>query len=269
MNRTPLARRCAAGLVLAALPAATAAGHVYDTQSTELLQEYASAVLIDDIDDDGSITDMDFSVWVIEQVFSEPVADYDQNGDADLDDAVIALASELTALAADFDNSAVVDEADVLRVVDHLGGVSSSAVQGDLNADNVVDEQDLLTAAGKVGTDPAFDPVDVAINLLLPLLDFDPAELTIDEGLIGDPPGGPIQNCGSATCKAICRDSVTGQKWTYRLFMVGFCGSQIEAQRCCSSVTSYACTCSEDGFEFDCWLLAQGSYVTCLLAIPD
>jgi len=278
------ARCTTAALLLSSAFAATALAGVYDTQSTELLQEYGSAVDIEDIDEDGVITDMDFSIWVVDRVFAQPVPDYDQDGDIDVEDGVLALASELTGLAADFDNSDAVDDDDILRVIDNLGDESGSAASGDLNADAVVDAQDIAAATEKYGTVPALDPVDVAIELLHPLINFDPATLSIDSDLVGDPPpgdgghdgdgdgdggDGPIEYCGSATCKAVCRQSSTGKKWTYRLFMLGFCGSQFEAQNCCSMATAAACECSPDGFEFDCWLLSQGTYVACLLSVPD
>lgn len=241
-------------------------GQAYNPNSDALVQQYATSVNLTDIDGDGAITDMDFSVWAIERVFSHDVAD--MNCDAALDqvDAVLTVARELAGLTADFDDSEMVDGNDLTYVFDQIGSTNVGAGDGDLNGDDVVDAADVAEAVGKWGSEPALNPIDVAVDLLSPLLDINELNLPV---ALPVTPGCPApETCGSATCKAKCQDSDTGVKWTYRLFMVGFCGSQFEADDCCAAAAAVACGCSPDGFEFSCWIAAQGTYVTCLLAVP-
>ena len=243
-----------------------ASAGVYDPESDELVLEFASSVALEDLDNDGSITDMDFSIWVIERVFSRQTADLNCDGVINITDGVLALATELAGLTADFDDSDLVEAGDVSVVVQNLGASDVGAAAGDLTGDSVVDADDLAVAAIKVGQIPAFDPIGVAAALLDPLIAIDPLAVPLQL-----PPNSPCPQpelCGNATCKAKCYISGTTTKWTYRLFMIGFCGSQMEADNCCQNATAVACGCSSAGFKFECWLEAQGVYIVCLLAIP-
>lgn len=252
------------------LCSAPAAAGVYDDTTDELVQAYASAVALEDLDEDGVITDMDFSIWVMDRVFANPIPDGDCNDVINITDGILALAAELSGLAADFDADDDVAAEDLAHVADNLGETDAGASKGDVTGDSNVEADDLAVVISKIGEEPAFDPIDVAVALLDPLVAVEP--LAIPAQI---PPGGPCpppdpdpELCGNATCKAKCIVEGTTRRWTYRLFMIGFCGSQIEADNCCQAATAVACACSPDGFQFDCWVLAQGTYIGCLLAIP-
>src|SRR5690554_4928226 len=89
------------------------AGHLYaqayDAHSDALLAAYAEAVSVEDIDGNAVITDLDFSVWVMNRVLDQPIPDADCNGTLNAADAIIAVSRELAGLTADFDGSALVD----------------------------------------------------------------------------------------------------------------------------------------------------------------
>lgn len=149
---------------------------------------------------------------------------------------------------------------------DQVGASGVGAADGDLNGDDNVDAVDVAEAVSKWGNEPTLNPIDVAVSLVSPLIDL--AGSNLPETLPSTPGCPAPELCGSATCKAKCKNADTGVQWTYRLFMVGFCGSQFEANQCCTAAAAVACSCSPDGFEFGCWLTAQGTYIACLLEVP-
>ncbi len=238
----------------------------FDPATTALLQEYATGVELEDLDNDGFITDLDFSIWVIDRVFAKPIPDYDCDDVIGAADGVMALAAELAGLSADFDDSDAVDGLDLGFVVANLGSIGVGASAGDLTGDDLVDSADLAAAAIKLGQPPTLEPIDVAVSLLEPLISIDQSVLPAQ--LPPDSPCPEPELCGNARCKARCNLGDTGVKWTYRLFMIGFCGSQFEADRCCQEATAVGCECSPGGFKLDCWVLAQGSFIACLLTLP-
>jgi len=250
---------------LALVCAGRAAGEVYSAETDALLLTFGSALEITDEDGDQCITDQDFILLMLEKLFEHGVHDEDCNATLDEKDVLIALARELTAMASDFNRSGSVAGDDVNHVLARLGATNITPRAGDVNGDGVVDAADLLETCDRLGQSIELDPLEAAYDMLAPLM---PLESWMRDMEL--PAGEPChpEPCGSATCKVTCVDPTTGQKWTYRLFMVGFCGSQFEATECCDEVGPFACNCSTTGFDLSCWVQAQGIYITCLIAIP-
>lgn len=253
-------------LLAVGVAASSAPAQTYSSATTALIEHFASRVALEDFDHDGVLTDLDFMTSLLEGVFDAGLQDENCDGDLTEADAVICVARELAALASDFDRNGVVSNTDVEHVVLNLGTSNAPARAGDVNGDKQVDAIDLLETCDRMGAVLTLNPVEAAYDILEPFLDLDESLRTIE--LPGNEPCPAPELCGSATCKVQCVDPTTGQKWTYRLFMVGFCGSQFEATACCDEVAPFACNCSASGFTLTCWVETQGVYVVCLLAIP-
>jgi hypothetical protein len=242
------------------------AAQTFSNETTDLIEEFGSELVLADEDGDGEITDLDFILHLLDRIFEDGLADYDCNGVIDEVDAVLGLARELVALGSDFDNNRTVDAADIEHIIVNLGTEDATAFEGDVNGDAQVDAVDFLNTCDRLGKTVELDPVQTAYTILEPYLDLEPwmATLPMPVGVPCEPP----EQCGSALCKVKCINAATGGSWTYRLFMVGFCGSQFEASACCDAIKAIACGCSPDGFTLSCWAQAQGAYVACLIVTP-
>jgi len=259
-----LSRACLT-LVIAGLLTPGLMAQTYTNETTELIEQFGMRVPLVDEDNDAIITDRDFILYLIDKVFEDGLEDHNCDADIDEVDAVIGIARELASLGADFNNNGTVETVDIAHVTYNLGQLGARAREGDINGDAVVDAIDLFETCDRLGRTITIEPMQAAYTILEPFLDLEPWMATLP--LPTEGPCPPPEHCGSALCKIKCINALGGS-WTYRLFMVGFCGSQFEASTCCDVTKVLACNCSPEGFTLSCWVQAQGAFVTCLVTSP-
>jgi hypothetical protein len=259
-------RSICAAAVLAGTLTTTGVAQTFSSETTDLIEQFGTELVLADEDGDSAITDLDFILLVLDRLLEGGLEDYDCNGVIDEIDAVKGLTHELASLASDFDGSGTIDTTDIEHVTINLGTADAKAREGDVNGDSQVDAVDFLNTCDRLGTTVSLDPVETAYAILESLLDLEPwmASLSMPIGQ----PCAPPEQCGSALCRVRCVNAATGGSWTYRLFMVGFCGSQFEATTCCDAIKVIACGCSTNGFSLSCWAQAQGAFIACLIAAP-
>lgn len=78
---------------------------------------------------------------------------------------------------------------------------------------------------------------------------------------------------GSARCRVVLTNAATGIRYTtFTFFVPGFCGSQLEASRCCDAVAPLVANCYPPGSSYIptygiCYAQGQGAFTICILLL--
>lgn len=172
---------CATAVAAASQPDALTDGVVPITP--EPLKDIAIRAGVTPLEN-GDVPLLDFLKWLGEYTSSLALRDLNADGRVDHEDAAIAIADTLHALAGDLNSDGVVNENDVALLMQQLlrgAGRPATASEGDINADGILDQEDLAALIGLQGL--IVD--DAAIDAF--------AQAVADMSTAGDGPGDHAQ----------------------------------------------------------------------------
>lgn len=145
----------------------------YSEETTILLETYKNAN-VGDLDGDGSVTDADFLIWLIEENGEKiDVFDVDEDGQITAADEALSVALFLNKLSGDVVKDGEVDAEDALEISSRiLEGSTPEELEkvnsptGDVNGDGVEDAQDVMLTSDRLGSVITLDSVVVSTAIL-------------------------------------------------------------------------------------------------------
>lgn len=155
---------------------------MYGDFGTAWIQRFGLHLDVPDVNADGAITNADLTQWLrFEMSNIHMVRPINQIEGVDPDDvppcqqAALAMADYLRLVSGDVTLDGIVNETDVITMANVLAGIAQNptiaatfgvVVRYDVNQDNAVDQQDLISITLRVGTNLGADPVLLAQSIV-------------------------------------------------------------------------------------------------------
>jgi len=158
---------------------------VYGDFGTVWVQRFGTHLDVPDVTADGAVTNADVIQWLRAEVWNihlirpiNEIEGVDEDNVPPCQQAALALADFLRLISGDVTLDGIVDSSDVALMLEVLGDILQNPSMGsaygivtryDVNQDDVVDQQDLVSITGSLGTNLQQDPISLAQSVVIGL----------------------------------------------------------------------------------------------------